>query len=603
MMHRSLLALMPIVMFALAAQPASAATAPNANLVANSTLEQRDAKGSPTGFVTTGGVEFRYLGDPNRDAASNGFALQSTKASGAVACDVSGLDQKSGKWFRFTVRGLPQSNFAVKNDELFLKVAFFGDHGKVSYDAKAKKIYPIIEQARKDLAANGVRGQRGAEVWQTYTLDFCLPFPQVDQVQLIVGFEQGAGGRNDSEFFVDDFSLIRIPEPPAANAGAKSAPPAIVPAGDLLPLGGRWFYAAKPGEKTAPKSFDAANADRLLYHDDVYSAPFAGNTTAWMRSGNMLLDGTTLKEDRYIADNVTIRFDKDAIVIHTRGIPNHPTGQFPEQGFGNPNRVEEQDSTYYFPLAPRENPTRVVTTENNSNHALHMGPIGLAINGVVFFNPFDAGNQVAVDMMDRCCGHPNQDGQYHYHKYPICVNTPWSDEGKGHSPLLGFAFDGYPLYGPYEREGVMAKDIRGDGALNEFNVHYDPARGWHYHVTPGKFPFLIGGFWGVEDTRNVHRPNGRGPGGQGGGPNGGGPSSGRNGGNDAGPGSGGPSGDQGGPGAGQGGPSGAGPNGPGSGPNNGGRRGRPPGPPPDGGPPGGRPPEGPDEGMPRPPRR
>jgi len=147
-----------------------------------------------------------------------------------------------------------------------------------------------------------------------------------------------------------------------------------------------------------------------------------------------------------------------------------------------------------------------------------MGPIGVAINGVVFFNPFDAGSEDATNLMDRCCGHPNPDNQYHYHKYPICINSPWADEGQGHSPVLGWAFDGYPLYGPYETADVMAKDVTGDHALNAFNMHYDKARGWHYHVTPGKFPYLIGGFWGVEDARNTPRRGGPGGGTPGGGP-------------------------------------------------------------------------------------
>ncbi len=53
--------------------------------------------------------------------------------------------------------------------------------------------------------------------------------------------------------------------------------------------------------------------------------------------------------------------------------------------------------------------------------------------------------------MDRCCGHPDPDGTYHYHKYPICMKSPWADDGTDHSPLIGFAFDGFPIYGPYER--------------------------------------------------------------------------------------------------------------------------------------------------------
>jgi hypothetical protein len=136
-------------------------------------------------------------------------------------------------------------------------------------------------------------------------------------------------------------------------------------------------------------------------------------------------------------------------------------------GFGNPNYITEQVRTFYFPLTPKENPQHIALIGvNNSNHALPMGPIGLAANGVVFFNPFDANSQDATDLMDRCCGHPAPDGEYHYHKYPICVNSPWADDGAGHSPILGWAFDGYPLHGPYETADTMAKDVTGEHALN-----------------------------------------------------------------------------------------------------------------------------------------
>jgi hypothetical protein len=135
-----------------------------------------------------------------------------------------------------------------------------------------------------------------------------------------------------------------------------------------------------------------------------------------------------------------------------------------------------------------------------------MGPIGIAANGVVFYNPFDANSQDASNMMDACCGHPDPSGTYHYHKYPVCINSPWADDGKEHSPLIGWAFDGFPIYGPFESAGVMAKDLGGDNALNDFNIHWDKDRGWHYHVTPGKFPYIIGGYWGTEDSRDIMRP-------------------------------------------------------------------------------------------------
>ena len=138
-----------------------------------------------------------------------------------------------------------------------------------------------------------------------------------------------------------------------------------------------------------------------------------------------------------------------------------------------------------------------------------MGPIGLALNGVVFFNPFEAGGMNAIEgysevWLDSCCGHPQQRGVYHYHKYPSCVKSPFADDGQRHSPVLGFAFDGFPVHGPYEQSGVMAKDVKGDRALDVCNGHTDPARGYHYHVTPGRFPYIIGGYAGVPEPGNSH---------------------------------------------------------------------------------------------------
>lgn len=495
----------------------------DSNLVQNGNLETA-AGNAAAGFVTQGGATYGQLGDTRRDMASRGFTLKSDQGCGEVATRVTGLKPTGGRWYRFTVRGLPQENFAVGQDDLYLKVSFFGDNGKTEYDGKERKVYEQIESDRKTLAVNGKHKRNGAEVWRTYQLDFCLPFPQVDTLELAVGFGHGNGKGRDSAFLVDDFSLFAIPDPP--NAPIPPMPPqAIVPTGKLLPIGGRWFYAAKDGETAIPKQFDSSNADRLIYRDNIYSAPFANNTSAWLRAGNMDLAGNVLTKDKLLSDNVTIRFDTTAasggsMIIHTHNVPNHPTGRFPEQGFGNPNSIQEQDKTYYFSLEPKENPQHKVIDVGNQNGALHMGPIGLAVNGVVFFNPFDMGSQDATDLMDRCCGHPNQDGTYHYHKYPICVNSPWADEGHAHSPLIGWAFDGVPMYGPWEKDGVMAKDITGDSALNAFNVHYDAERGWHYHVTPGKFPYLIGGFWAMEDSRDHRRGppgggnrNGRGPGG------------------------------------------------------------------------------------------
>ena len=463
-------------------------------------------------YTLAGDASFVYAG--RRDEfADNGVALDSGKhGEGSVSQDVS--IEPGRQWYRFSFRGLPEKNFAVTGDELFMRVDFYAQHGANSLDGVTKKLTSLIERDRHDIGANGVFRQNGAAVWKSYALEFKLPFSQIDQLRLSVGFKGGAGtATNQAAFLVTEFSLVAIPAP--ADAPKIAAAKKVAPPTDLVHLGGRWYYRpTNPSDQSRNVTITAENADRLYHHDDRWSNPFAENMSAWLRRGSMDRAGRVLTEDLFVPDSVSVRFeDGKTMIVRARNIPNHPTAQFPSVAGAetrNPGYIREQDDTWYLPLEPVRNPKAVVMTANNSNRGLPMGPIGITINGVVFFNPFDAEMTDATDLMDRCCGHPEpREGRYHYHKYPVCVKSPFVDDGEEHSPLLGWAFDGFPIYGPYEAKGVMAKDSTAN-PLNEFNLHYDDAHGWHYHVTPGKFPYILGGYWGQVDPRNFRRgPGGR----------------------------------------------------------------------------------------------
>jgi hypothetical protein len=245
------------------------------------------------------------------------------------------------------------------------------------------------------------------------------------------------------------------------------------------------------------------NADRLFYKSDRLINPFLENMTAWLRPGYLDEQGNLVTRDQFVPDNVVLIFKGDGyLTLKSRNLPNHPTAKFP--GF-NPSHIQEMERTYRLPLEPVLNPQAVAMDDADRNHALPMGPIGIAVNGVVFYNPFDANMRDATSIMDYCCGHPNPQNQYHYHKYPICVNTPFVDKGDGPSEVIGFAFDGLPIYGPYQEAGVMAKDST-TNPLNAFNACYDAVRGWHYHVTPGKFPYVIGGYFATVEPGNLEHP-------------------------------------------------------------------------------------------------
>ena len=491
---------------------------PPGGLVKNPRFMKKAADGkSPADYKLQGDVEWTWCGKEG-EFTDAGVALDSgkdldgdRKKAGGVSQTITGFERGVGHWFRFSIRGLAENGFQVKDkaSDLFMRAEFYGNGGTNSFDVVTQELYPLVELNRRDMAVNGDYFKNGGAVWKTYMLDFRLPFNEIDTLKLVVGFKNGtAASERDSEFYVTDFSLIAIPPPADAPKVVKTEKGPMPSLKSLVALGGRWFYQPDEGmtQRPAVLVVNAKNAGRLYYMDSELSNPFAQNMTAWLRKGYLDLKGQTVTKDQFVPDNVVLEFkDGKELVVHSRNLPNHPTAKFPDPyGNGNPNSIQEVDRTYYLPLAPVRDPAAVAMDETNSNRALPMGSIGVATNGVMFFNPFDAGGMEAVNIMDRCCGHPSPGNEYHYHKYPVCIKSPFSDDGQGHSPLIGFALDGFPIYGPYEVKGLMAKDDKAH-ALDAFNMHKDAERGWHYHVTPGKFPYIIGGFAGAADPRNLRR--------------------------------------------------------------------------------------------------
>ncbi|MFO0802906.1 MAG: YHYH protein [Gemmataceae bacterium] len=469
-----------------------------------------DAKSS---FILQGDVVEGLLGDGRLEHNGSGLRLLSGDdlnkdgvRAGSATCTVTGLKAEKGRWYRVRVRGLAQDGFAVEKDDLFLRVEFFRDEGTNSLDFIKKSLYPQVARERKSLADAGTNRSLGSATWRNYSIDVRTPFPEVDTLKVSVGFGQGAGRATGSEFWVSEVDVAPIPDPadygPPVHLPKGQNPPALK---SLVNLGGRWYYDPRGESKEPPKQFDSTNADRLHYLSDRLETPFVGNTSAWLRRGYLDRDGNAVEKDTFVPDAVAVSFTETHLVMKSKNLPNHPVAVFPDRSRfldGNPNVIREQRDTWSIPLAPKPNPNRAPAMTQENKRGLPMGPIGVAVNGVVFFNPFDhIAEADAVWRLDRCCGHPSPMSEYHYHKYPVCVNTPWADDGSDHSPLIGFAFDGFPVYGPYEAKGVLAKDSK-DSPLNEYNLHDDPVRGPHYHVTPGKFPHIIGGYWGEPDPKN-----------------------------------------------------------------------------------------------------
>ena len=146
------------------------------------------------------------------------------------------------------------------------------------------------------------------------------------------------------------------------------------------------------------------------------------------------------------------------------------------------------------------------------------GPIGVARNGVVYFNQYNGNNtaldEAEINNADQYLGHPtplmgNAGAQYHYHYEPKHLTATF-----GNSSFLGFLLDGFPVYGPYE-SGVKITTAM----LDEYNGHVSATEDfpndkiYHYHVISASStvatslklaaPYINGGkYYGTKGTAN-----------------------------------------------------------------------------------------------------
>ena len=133
--------------------------------------------------------------------------------------------------------------------------------------------------------------------------------------------------------------------------------------------------------------------------------------------------------------------------IEADGLPDHSTGAFPNRR--NPHSIQTQQYQFRVPLDPRRN--------NQVEWLGHM-PFGIAINGVVF-DPLtaeywrrdrrsgwniDALSGVMLGL-DGNNAHVQPDGSYHYHSVPTGLIEKFD---RSRPVLLGYAADGFPIYGP-----------------------------------------------------------------------------------------------------------------------------------------------------------
>jgi hypothetical protein len=199
-------------------------------------------------------------------------------------------------------------------------------------------------------------------------------------------------------------------------------------------------------------------------------------------------DSANVKEVFYSATNVYIR---------TNGLPAYITGPYLD---GNPNQAGSQNAIFKLPLNPVKNTGTLSPTTG--------GNIGLFVNGVALFDYRDGASwQLSSGSLkggpygstgdgvwnrdaivgerlgfDCAKGHP-AGTNYHHHQNPsafkldlnvistICnlydADGLYVIDSTKHSPLIGFAYDGFPIYGAY-----AYKNVDGTGGVVRMKSSY-----------------------------------------------------------------------------------------------------------------------------------
>jgi hypothetical protein len=195
---------------------------------------------------------------------------------------------------------------------------------------------------------------------------------------------------------------------------------------------------------------------------------------------------------------VTFSSSGSALKVSGNGLPvGTTTGTFPVSRSDdaasydpNPFTITSQGVSYTLPSHPK--PASTAT-------CLSGGPIGIAKNGVAVFDGLDANanDAVAHEVQDRCGGHPQQSGQYHYPRIAACMTDGEpTDQPSG---LVGYALDGIPIYGPRGEGGELVTNDDLDachGRTSEVVYHGKRVRMYHYQATL-EFPYTLGCYRGT----------------------------------------------------------------------------------------------------------
>ena len=192
--------------------------------------------------------------------------------------------------------------------------------------------------------------------------------------------------------------------------------------------------------------------------------------TSWMRNTTNAVGYNNLP-----CNVQSVYYTSTDAYVSASDIPAYSIGPWQ----ANPNTPSNQNNISKFTL----NPVEKTGTKTNTG----LGAIGIWKNGVQIFNPKDGQywnnatssfsqgitqngyNRNALYWegvsFDNCKGHAGPNGAYHHHISPSCLYS--ESASTVHSPIIGFAYDGFPIYGPF-----AFTNTNGTGAIKRLISSY-----------------------------------------------------------------------------------------------------------------------------------
>jgi hypothetical protein len=198
----------------------------------------------------------------------------------------------------------------------------------------------------------------------------------------------------------------------------------------------------------------------------------------------------------------SVSLGETLITLSGNGLPFHTTGIYPVQTSDdayqydrNPNSIKEQTILLDLPV----NPTLA------AEPSCMGGEVGIMLSGIAMFNGFDAGGRDAAawEIQDECGGHPQVAGQYHYHSNSDCIDD--HSEEDEHSALVGYALDGFGIYGNKSEGGKEVSTVDLDvchGHTHEILWNGKLVEMYHYHLT-SDFPYSVSCFRGTPVRKQI----------------------------------------------------------------------------------------------------